>query len=108
MPRKTQTSRMSKRKEILLHLAAGWTGSTWSVSASPRATEAIEALRRMEAGTYGFCTDCNLKIPQARLEVKPEATRCVQCERQHEHRSTIQKERSQLWCQVLGELDYAR
>jgi hypothetical protein len=98
---------MSKRREILRHLAAGWTGSTWSVSASPRAAEAIEALRRMDAGAYGFCADCKKRIPQARLEVKPEATRCVECEGQRERRSVAWKERSQLWCQILGEIDYA-
>jgi DnaK suppressor protein len=35
------------------------------------------ALARLEAGTYGVCVDCGQPIPDARLEVRPEAARCV-------------------------------
>jgi len=42
--------------------------------------DAIEAaLERMDAGTYGTCTACNLPIPFGRLIVMPEATHCVSC-----------------------------
>ena len=37
------------------------------------------ALRRIENGTYGVCTNCGADIPAARLEVQPIATRCVAC-----------------------------
>ena len=37
------------------------------------------ALERMDAGGYGRCLECGDKIPQARLEAVPYATRCVQC-----------------------------
>lgn len=37
------------------------------------------ALERMEAGTYGICDQCGEEIGRARLEVVPEATRCVAC-----------------------------
>jgi DnaK suppressor protein len=41
--------------------------------------EQIEAaLARMEAGTYGFCTQCGKEIPKARLDAVPWATLCVQ------------------------------
>ena len=35
------------------------------------------ALARIDAGTYGTCVDCGQQIPDARLEVRPEAARCV-------------------------------
>ncbi len=35
------------------------------------------ALARIDAGTYGTCVDCGQPIPDARLEVRPEAARCV-------------------------------
>ncbi|MEP4487017.1 MAG: TraR/DksA C4-type zinc finger protein [Halioglobus sp.] len=37
------------------------------------------ALARLEEGTYGECETCGGSIGQARLEVMPEATRCVAC-----------------------------
>ncbi len=41
--------------------------------------EAIEeALQRIDAGTYGLCTDCGEPIPPRRLEVQPFAVRCVE------------------------------
>ena len=41
--------------------------------------EVEEALRRMDAGTYGVCVRCGRKIPAARLEARPMATMCVEC-----------------------------
>jgi DnaK suppressor protein len=38
------------------------------------------ALQRIEAGTYGTCTDCGTTISEARLSVRPEAARCVECQ----------------------------
>ena len=35
------------------------------------------ALQRIEDGSYGTCVDCGQPIPDARLEVRPEAARCV-------------------------------
>lgn len=45
-------------------------------SAQQRA-EVEAALVRLDAGTYGVCVDCGQPIPDARLEVRPEAARCV-------------------------------
>lgn len=42
------------------------------------------ALRRIEAGTYGECDECGNEIGYARLEAQPTATRCVECQAQHE------------------------
>jgi len=38
------------------------------------------ALLRLEAGTYGVCTDCAATIPEARLSAMPEAQRCMSCQ----------------------------
>jgi len=37
------------------------------------------ALERIANGSYGICENCGKKIGQARLEIVPEATRCVDC-----------------------------
>jgi DnaK suppressor protein len=40
----------------------------------------LDALRRIDLGTYGACVDCGAKVPEGRLEAKPEAARCVACQ----------------------------
>ena len=37
------------------------------------------ALHQIDEGTYGKCTRCGEKIPQARLEAIPYATTCTGC-----------------------------
>lgn len=49
--------------------------------------EEIEAaLGRIAAGTYGKCVECGATIDPARLEARPQASRCIACQRQHEDR----------------------
>jgi DnaK suppressor protein len=43
-------------------------------------TEVLDALRRIEHGTYGTCGDCGARVPEGRLEARPEAARCVKCQ----------------------------
>jgi len=43
-----------------------------------------EALRKIDAGTYGICDDCEGDIPVGRLNVMPFALRCVDCQEKHE------------------------
>jgi len=38
------------------------------------------ALRAIDKGTYGLCERCGKEISAERLEVKPDATLCVQCQ----------------------------
>ncbi|RLJ37365.1 TraR/DksA family transcriptional regulator [Acidovorax sp. 106] len=38
------------------------------------------ALTRIDAGTYGECTDCSQDIATARLKATPEVARCVHCQ----------------------------
>ena len=42
------------------------------------------ALERIEAGTYGICTNCGKEIPAERLEAIPYATLCIDCKRKEE------------------------
>ena len=37
------------------------------------------ALRRMDAGEYGYCLACDEEIALARLEFDPASTRCINC-----------------------------
>lgn len=43
-----------------------------------------EALARVEEGTYGACIDCGRMLAEERLEARPEAARCVQCQEKQE------------------------
>lgn len=51
-----------------------------------------EALRALEAGTYGICVVCGREIPAERLKAVPEAVRCLQHQREFEaeHRQANQ------------------
>ena len=49
--------------------------------------EAVEdALRRVDQGTYGKCTNCGAKIPEARLDALPYTPFCTECARTAEER----------------------
>ncbi len=39
--------------------------------------QVVAALARLDDGTYGTCVDCGEQIAAARLEVRPEAARCL-------------------------------
>jgi DnaK suppressor protein len=44
---------------------------------SEQLAQVEDALRAIEAGTYGVCSECGEEIPQARLNAVPWATLCV-------------------------------
>ena len=44
------------------------------------------ALVRIDNGTYGTCVDCGDRVPEARLDVHPQAARCVACQTREERR----------------------
>jgi DnaK suppressor protein len=48
--------------------------------AKQQLAEVLDALHRIDDGTYGTCTDCGKVVPEGRLEAKPEAARCVACQ----------------------------
>ncbi len=49
-------------------------------------TEIDAALKRIEEGTYGICTNCDKPIAVGRLEALPWATLCIDCRRDREGR----------------------
>lgn len=48
------------------------------------------ALLRLREGRYGACVGCGADIPFSRLQVAPQATRCLACESERERRSRPQ------------------
>jgi DnaK suppressor protein len=53
-------------------------------NADDQRAQVVAALQRLDEGTYGRCVDCGQEIPPARLEVRPEAARCVADQEKHE------------------------
>jgi len=49
-------------------------------AAKARRVLIVEALARLDDGSYGLCFDCGRPVPEGRLEAKPEAARCVTCQ----------------------------
>lgn len=45
-----------------------------------------QALRMIEEGTYGTCIDCGQPIAERRLQLYPNATRCLGCQEALEER----------------------
>jgi DnaK suppressor protein len=45
------------------------------------------ALEMTEKGTYGICESCGERIDRARLEILPQATLCLKCQRAYEQRN---------------------
>ena len=48
------------------------------------AAQVDAAIRARDKGTYGLCQECGQAIPPERLEARPEATLCVDCQRRLE------------------------
>jgi len=47
-----------------------------------RLRDVINALEKIEKGTYGICANCNQEIEIERLRANPSARRCVKCKGQ--------------------------
>lgn len=47
-----------------------------------RMREVERALDQLDAGTYGICNNCNQPIAPERLEARPFATLCINCQSQ--------------------------
>lgn len=45
-----------------------------------------DALKTIESDEYGFCISCGEEIGLRRLEVRPTATKCIECKRRDEVR----------------------
>jgi RNA polymerase-binding transcription factor DksA len=46
--------------------------------------EVVDALARVEDGTYGRCADCDAPIPRERLHARPAARFCVRCQQRRD------------------------
>jgi len=55
-------------------------------AAKARRTLVLDALARLDNGSYGLCTDCGKPVPEGRLEAKPEAARCLACQAKWDRR----------------------
>jgi DnaK suppressor protein len=62
------------RTEAVLHSARG------------QRDEVLAALARIEQDTYGRCVDCEGEIPEGRLDARPDAARCVNCQAKRSRR----------------------
>lgn len=62
---------------------------TWAlVQRLERKLESVDhALRIARTGSYGICEGCGSRIDPARLEILPEATLCLNCQRQLERQN---------------------
>jgi RNA polymerase-binding transcription factor DksA len=47
--------------------------------------EVENALKRINTGTYGICIDCAQAVDPMRLELSPQAARCLPCQENAEH-----------------------
>jgi DnaK suppressor protein len=43
--------------------------------------DVLDALERMDAGRYGRCRQCHTQIPLDRLEILPQLSLCMTCQR---------------------------
>lgn len=46
----------------------------------------LRALRMIDEGTYGVCIECSNPIAERRLQMNPNATRCLACQEALEER----------------------
>ena len=58
----------------------------WRERDSEGLTQIDVALARIEDGSYGTCTGCGKSIPEERLEARPWATLCIDCQRNADRR----------------------
>jgi DnaK suppressor protein len=62
------------RNEAMLH------------SVTAQRTAVAAALDRIESGLYGQCVGCGQPVPEGRLEARPEAARCVNCQAKYDRK----------------------
>ncbi|MBI5608858.1 MAG: TraR/DksA C4-type zinc finger protein [Deltaproteobacteria bacterium] len=54
-----------------------------------------KAIRRIDAGEYNFCEECDAIIGAARLIARPETDLCIQCKEKQEHHEKMYEKRRQ-------------
>jgi RNA polymerase-binding transcription factor len=60
-------------------------------AAKARRLLVLDALARIDKGSYGVCVDCGKPVPEGRLEVKPEAARCLSCQAKRDGRDRLRR-----------------
>ena len=60
-------------------------------AAKARRLLVLDALVRLENGSYGVCVDCGKPVPEGRLEAKPEAARCLACQAKRDGRDRLRR-----------------
>ncbi len=60
-------------------------------AAKQRRLLVLEALARLDIGSYGLCVDCGKPVPEGRLEAKPEAARCLACQSKRDGRDRLRR-----------------
>lgn len=56
------------------------------LSARTQRDGVLAALDRIRDNSYGRCVDCGRQIPEGRLEARPDAARCVDCQAKYAKR----------------------
>lgn len=72
--------------DIAADVAAQETAALLADELAQHLAAVVEAIERLDAGSYGRCIDCGGPIEPERLAVRPSAARCLRCERAAEHR----------------------
>ncbi len=54
-----------------------------------------KAIRRIDAGEYNYCEECEAVIGAARLIARPETDYCIQCKEKQEHVEKMYEKRRQ-------------
>ena len=60
-------------------------------AAKQRRLLVLDALARLDGGSYGLCVDCGKPVPEGRLEAKPEAARCLACQSKRDGRDRVRR-----------------
>jgi DnaK suppressor protein len=87
---RVRTSREAKEREVgdMLDTSDADIQSGMDFTLLQMKTELLakieHALRRLDAGTYGVCAECDRDISEKRLRAIPFAVRCQSCEGRHE------------------------
>ncbi len=76
----------SLRAEPVLELTDDERTAALIAVAAGQRTAVLAALKRLRDGRYGRCVDCAHLVPDGRLDARPEAARCVQCQSRLERR----------------------
>jgi DnaK suppressor protein len=82
-PAPTATTGLGETEHIATGIDRG-VRAALDAHAASRLAEVDDALRRLDAGTYGECERCAAEIPGVRLEAIPEVRLCMPCQKRED------------------------